>query len=355
MPNPLPPEWKFPERMWPLLAEAKQQLGILEGVGRNLPNPTILLRPLEDQEAIRSSRLEGTYATPKELLLFEMEPRESRSKDDPANDWREVFNYRTALHAGANSNLPLSLRLVRDLHRQLLMGVRGKDRAPGEFRQTQVYIGYTKRFIPPPPFRLSACLDSLEKYIHHTAAKFDPIVNCFLVHYQFETIHPFVDGNGRVGRLLLALMLQYLCGLTKPWLYMSAYFDEHKEDYIKYLFNVSAAGNWADWIEFCLVGTVSQAKDAISRCDRLLKIKADFLDKMKTIDGSVRLSQIVESMFDSPFVRVADLARKLSVTYPTAKADVERLVQANILSELPNVTPKTFYAPAVFEVAYEKL
>ena len=355
VPNPLPPTWEFPIRLWPLLREAVHQIGILEGTGKTLPNPAILLRPLEDREAIQSSRLEGTYATPKELLLFEMEPRESESEQDPANAWREVLNYRRALDRGTNDELPLCLRLIRELHRELLQGVRGKDRTPGHFRRFQVAIGSTKRFIPPPASRLEECLDPLEKYLHKTDSPYDALVDCFLVHYQFETIHPFSDGNGRVGRLLLVIMLQRRFKLSKPWLYLSEYFERFREEYVEKLFNVSVKGNWEEWIEFCLRGTISQAQNTIGRCERLLAIRGEFQERVAAVGGSIRLQQILERVFHSPFVRVADLARMLEVSYPTAKADLDRLVQAKILRELPSVTPKTFYAPEVFNIAYEDI
>lgn len=352
VPQVLPPDWRLPPDLWSQLVEAKHQLGILEGLGRTLPNPAIFLRPLEDREAIQSSRLEGTYATPKELLLFEMQPRSSRSADDPVNDWREVFNYRQALSFGATSELPLSLRLIRQLHEILLTGVRGKDRAPGEFRRIQVAIGPNKRFIPPPPDRLMECLDPLERYMHNDSRLFDPLVDSFFVHYQFEAIHPFVDGNGRIGRVLLAIMLQRRCGFSKPWLYLSEFYEKHREDYIQHLFNVSREADWHGWLEFCLRGTIAQAKDTIERCECLRAMREQHMQRIAEIGGSVRLNQIVEQIFHSPFIRIADLYKRLNVTYSTAKSDIERLVQAEILRELPNVTPKTFYSPEVFNVAY---
>jgi Fic family protein len=355
VPHPLPPNWRFPERLWPLLADAKQQLGILEGLGRNLPNPGILLRPLEDREAIKSSRLEGTYATARELLLFEMQPRESESENDSTNDQREVFNYRKALHQGASSNLPLSLRLIRGLHETLLHNVRGKDRAPGQFRRIQVAIGSEHRFVPPPPERVIECLNPLEKYFHVKESSYDPLVDCFLIHYQFETIHPFNDGNGRVGRLLLAIMFKDRCCLSKPWLYMSEYYEKYREEYMQKLFNVSASADWDGWIEFCVRGTALQARATIQRCERLLKIREDFMKRVGEVGGSVRLNQIVENIFFSPFVRIKDLPKQLGITYPTVKADVDRLVQAGILSELEDVIPKTYYAPEVFNVAYDEM
>jgi Fic family protein len=356
VPQPLPPrDWKFPAELWPLLAEAKRYLGQLEGIGSVLPNPTILLRPLADREAIQSSALEGTFATPQELLLFELEPTEVSAKSDKKQDYREVYNYQQALHHGTNSSLPLSLRLMRDLHGILLSGVRGRDKTPGEFRKIQVAIGATRRFIPPPPNRLDECLFPLENYLHDAAEGLDPLVFCFLVHYQFEAIHPFVDGNGRVGRLLLAIMLQQRCELSKPWLYLSEFFEKHRDEYIDGLFSVSTNGSWTRWVEFCLQATLAQAKSTIARCRRLLEVRDQFAQRIANVGGSVRLSQIIEGMFTSPYVRVAELATRLGVTYPTAKSDLERLVQAGVLQELPEITPKTFYAPEVFAVSYGEL
>jgi Fic family protein len=355
VPNDLPPRWDFSLGLWPLLADAKQQLGILEGLGRTLPNPGILLRPLEDREAVKSSRLEGTYVTAKELILFELRASESRPDEEPTNDRREVLNYRIALREGTSTDLPLSLRLVRKLHETLLFRVRGMDPTPGQFRRVQVAIGSEHRFVPPPPERLKGCLESMEKHFHVVQSGYDPLVECFLIHYQFETIHPFADGNGRVGRLLLAMMLKDRCELSKPWLYMSEYFERNREEYVQKLFNVSALGDWEGWIEFCLRGVADQARDTIQRCDRLRSIRDDFAGRLAGTGGSVRLNQIAEDIFSSPFVRIADLPKRLHITYPTAKADVERLVRVGVLMELANVTPKTFYSPEVFNVAYERM
>jgi Fic family protein len=284
-----------------------------------------------------------------------MEPRKSTSDDDPANDQREVLNYRRAIQHGIESDLPLSLRLIRELHKTLLTGVRGRDRTPGEFRRTQVAIGTDHRFVPPPPEQVWECLDPFEKYLHSTDRKHDPLVDCFLVHYQFETIHPFNDGNGRVGRLFLALMLKQWCGLSKPWLYLSEYFEKYREEYIERLFNVSAVGDWDRWIEYCLRGVISQAKQTIERCERIRTIRESFTEKMHKVGGNVRLHKIVEDIFQSPFLRITDLAKRHGVTYVTAKSDVKRLIQAGILQELSGISPKTYYAPQVFGVAYEEM
>jgi Fic family protein len=213
VPDPLPPSWEFPLSLWPLLAEAKSKVALLEGVGRTLPNPAILLKPLAQREAIQSSRIEGTYATPKELLLFEME-REAKPGEEKISDQQEVFNYRRALDHAMSSDLPLSLRLIREMHSILLEGVRGKDKRPGEFRRVPVAIGTDHRFVPPPPDQPTPCLNALEKYLNTKASAYDPLIDCLLSHYQFETIHPFMDGNGRVGRLLFIAMIQQSRGST---------------------------------------------------------------------------------------------------------------------------------------------
>lgn len=353
VPAALPPNWDFPERLWPLLAEARHRLGVLEGLGRNLPNPQILVRPLQQREALRSSSLEGTFATPQELLLFEMSPREPKSNTDRANAWLEVFNYSQALRIGSADDEPLTASLVRQLHEVLMRGVRGKDQSPGQFRSGQVHIGHDMRFIPPPPTHLQGCLDSLFQYTAREDRPYDRLVDCFLIHYQFETIHPFFDGNGRVGRLLLAIMIKQWCGFTKPWLYMSAYFDRYKDEYIDRLFNVSAQAQWEDWIAFCIRGVHYQADDTIRRCNELLAIREDFAARVREIPGgSIRLSTIVDGLFENPMVRPADLHKALDVSYPTAKADIDKLLAAGIVRELAGARIKTFYAPQILDVAF---
>ena len=355
VPSPLPPAWEFPAALWPALAEAKQQIGILEGIGRNLPSPEILLRPIADREALKSSMLEGTYSTAFELFLYELQLNVSSMSRDSKNEQREVSNYRTALNHGAKSDLPLSLRLIREMHSILLTDVRGRSRSPGEFRTQQVAIGSSYRFIPPPPERVLGCLETMERYMHSTESNYDPLVECFLVHYQFETIHPFSDGNGRVGRLLLALMMYDRCGMSKPWLYLSEYFERYRDEYIDKLFNVSAVGDWTSWVEFCITATTTQAKETIVRCEKLLSLRDAFSKRLTEAGGSYRLTQIVESIFHTPFVRIADLSKSLNVAYQTAKSDVERLASVGILQKLEKISPATYFAPEIFAIAYHDL
>lgn len=354
LPNPLPPDWPFSARLWPMLVEAHRVIGILEGVGRLLPNPAILLRPTEDREAIQSSALEGTYATPRELLLFELEPANEETDSDTLNQHREVFNYRRAISHAVKSDLPICQRLIRELHAILLAGVRGQNKSPGRFRQIQVAIGSNKRFVPPPPANVSQCLDELEAYINQNTC-YDPLVDCFLVHYQFETIHPFIDGNGRIGRLLLALMLQRKCGLSKPWLYLSDFFEKHRDEYIQGLYRISTEADWEQWVEFCLRATIAQASENVSRCERLLQIREQYREKLNKTGGHVRMHSILDEIFVSPFVRVIDVQKRLNVSYPTAKSDLEKMTRAGILQALEGASTITYFAPELFRVAYENI
>ena len=353
VPDSLPPRWEYSVRLWPLLSEAKAALQRLDGIGSYLPNPDLLLMPLQQREALRSSSLEGIYATPEELLMFELHPRSPTSTSDQANAWREVANYGEALRQGYSKlreGHPLSLRLICQLHAWLLEGVRGSSRSAGSFRKNQVHLGSDRRYVPAPAPALNECLHTLEQYIHVTDDRFDPLVRCYLIHYQFEAIHPFLDGNGRVGRLLLSLMTYSWCRLSMPWLYMSAFFERYKDEYIDRLFDVSATGNWESWIEFCLRGTLSQARDSMRRADQLIRLKDQMHERLS--EGSARLHRVIDRLFVSPAVTIPQLRRLCGVAYQTAKADVQRLVDVGILTAFPNVRPKTFTAPEILKIAY---
>ena len=353
VPRPLPRQWHAPQHLWSLLVSAHRELGRLDGIGRTLPDPDLLLRPLQSREAIRSSSLEGTYASAEELLLFELQPTEPAAPSDRMNDWREVLNYAAALRHGTELlvELPLSLRLIREMHAVLLQDVRGRDRAPGEFRRTQVHIGSDRRYVPPPPNHVPACLDDFERFLHE-ADDVDPLIRAYVAHYQFEAIHPFVDGNGRVGRALLALCAYQWCGLSRPWLYVSPFFDRHKDEYIDALFAVSAEGNWDRWIELCLRATIGVCRDAITRCDELRRLRDEYHAKADHANG--RMHRLIESLFSNPIIRITDAARRLDVTYPTAKSDIHKLVDAGILSELRDVAPKAYFSRAIFDAAYHE-
>jgi len=324
-----------------------------------LPHPELLLRPLQTREAIRSSSLEGTYATPKELLLFAKHPRAPRSDDDPANSWLEVSNYSRALRLGYEhlQSKPFSLNLLKEMQDQLLQGVRGRNAAPGRFRKHQVHIGSDRRYVPPPPQEIAKQLHDFEYYMNDVAmtepGSLDPLVRAFLVHYQFEAIHPFMDGNGRVGRALLALMIYRHCNHHMPWLYISAYFERYKDEYIDNLFRVSTHGDWARWVEFCLRATIAQADDAIRRCERLRRLRDQFHHRAGI--ATPRTHKIIESLFTVPLFTISDLVAMFEVSHPTARKDADLLVKFGILEQVPDLYPMTFYAPELFQIAYHDI
>ncbi len=355
IPDPLPRDWELPQDLVKLLVNARDALGRLDGAGRFMPANSVWLRPLQQREAILSSRLEGTFATAEELLAYGLEPKEPTSGDDPMNAWREVFNYDRALQQGQHSlaNLPLAGRLIRQLHATLLDGVRGANRTPGEFRTRQVHIGSDRRFVPAPPTEIPSLIRDLEHYMNEPDST-DPLIRACLAHYQFEAIHPFLDGNGRVGRLLLSLMIFVTCKLQAPWVYLSPYFERYKDEYIDRLFAVSARGDWAGWVAFCLRAAAEQAHDALERIDRLLKLKAKYESKIaRSRYSSARLPRIVDALFSAPLTTIPTVAREFDVTFPTAQADINKLVRLGVLSPSKRKSkPKYFIAPEIFHVAY---
>lgn len=357
LPNLLPPAWQWPVERWPLLRDADVELARLDGVGRHLPDPNLLLRPLQNREAQRSSQLEGTFASPQQLMLFELDPVMPASADDPANAAREVVNYGRALRAGLTmlaQGVPFSSFLIRELHHLLLDGVRGSDANPGSFRRRQVVIGRPPRFVPPPPFHLAERLDNLEQVAQRDQRLYGPLVDAFVMHYQFEAIHPFEDGNGRVGRLLLTLMIARWANLSDQWLYMSEYFDTNKQEYLDRLLRVSTHNDWQGWIVFCLEGVVKQAQDTMARCERLIRLAADYKERLHRQGGSLRLQNAVDQLFVRPVVQIPELATRLHVSYPTAAGYVRKLVAVGILEELEGMNPKTYLAPELLRITFNE-
>jgi Fic family protein len=354
VPHSLSGDWEFDPALWPLLAEAKESLGTLNGIGQTIPDPLLLLRPLQKREAIASSSIEGTYVTPHQLLMFELDPSEPTSASNPVADWQEVFNYSTALQEGSQllEELPLCNRLIKLMHKTLMHGVRGRNKSPGEFRKIQVQIGSSGRYIPPPANRVESLMNELEEFMNSSDTLYDPLVRSFLVHYQFEAIHPFQDGNGRVGRALLALMISHLLGHASPWLYLSAFFETYKDEYIQKIFNISTQGDWSSWVEFCLRGVIAQSNDSIRRCGQLNDLRTKFHERIET--PSSRTHPLIESLFSAPLVTVPKVEKMFGIVYMTAKKDIELLMKYGILQELSNRKPRTFYCREVMKVAYEE-
>jgi len=357
VPDPLPPAWPWPVRLWPLLVEARTALAALDGVGRHLPNAAILLRPIQLREAQLSSQLEGTVTDPRQQALFQADPSYPGSDTDPANAFREVFNYGVAvgLRLRGSREQPLSLLAVRQLHQVLMDGVRGQDQRPGEFRTVQNRIGRPARFVPVPPAHLAEVLADFESYLGGRSDDgFDPLVRAFLAHYQFEAIHPFRDGNGRVGRLLLALTIADWCALSGQWLYLSAYFERHKQAYMDLLLAVSTEAAWEAWLEFCLRGVVEESRDTERRCERLLALHRDFHARVAASKGaSVRLAALVDRLFEQPAVTVTWVRDHFAVTHPTARADLARLELLGVLQRLEGQSQITYYCRRLYEVTYD--
>lgn len=356
IPDPLPPEWEWPERLWPLLMNAREELARLDGIGRHLPNPRLLLTPMQNREAQRSSSLEGTYATPRQLALFEMSPTDSALEEEDLQAVLEISNYARALRLRSETQerLPISLRLIRLLHEVLLTGVCGARSNPGEFRRGQVQVGSRGRYVPPPLNALPGCLDQLEKYLHKEK-NLDPLVEAFLAHYQFEAIHPFSDGNGRVGRLLLSITIQDWCGLSEQWLYMSAFYDRHRDEYIQRLFHVSTLGDWEGWIEFCLRGVVEQAVDTQQRCTQLLALREDYKHRLAGKKHPGRINLILEGLFTDPVATASSIMKRYNITHPTARSDLEFLVELGILNtvQLRQRRQKGYFCEDIIQITYE--
>lgn len=346
VPSPLPPEVNLSWRLLDLALRAERKVGHLQGTGRVLPNPHLLIQPFARREAVLSSRIEGTQASIGDLLLFEI--------GNPApeqHDVREVANYVAALEYGLTrvEQLPVSLRLIRELHSKLMTGVRGDSQAPGEFRRVQNWIGKpgTKivqaTYVPPPVAEMHAALDAFEKFLH-SKSHLPALIRLALVHYQFEAIHPFFDGNGRVGRLLITILLQTERLLDQPLLYLSAFFEKHRDEYYERLLNVSKRGAWDEWVEFFLRAVHDQAEDAVRRAGALLELREQYRSRVTEGRHSALMLGIIDRLFQSPAVTITGLARDVGASYPAAKQNVEKLVAARILEPLSETRNRAYMA-----------
>lgn len=318
-----------------LLSRADAALSELSGVGRLLPNPHLLMAPWIRREAVLSSRIEGTRTTLNELLIDEAGGERNPAA---ADDMREVSNYVQALEYGVErmQKLPLSLRLVRELHGRLMKGVRGDKATPGEFRRSQNWIGpqgstpQTAPYVPPPANEMHACLDNWEKFLHQRDAMPD-LVQCALMHEQFEAIHPFLDGNGRIGRLLITLFLLERGRLPLPLLYLSDYIDEHRKDYYELLQRVRTHGDWTAWLRYFLTGVERIARSAVRQSGRLIDIRERYRAKVK---DKARAAALLDELFKNPYITVRRAEKALRVTNPTARKAVEILTERGILAPL---------------------
>ena len=333
VPAPLPPPIAWDRALVADLSAADRAIGRLAGEGRRLRNPQLFIKPFVHREAVLSSRIEGTRATLGELLAATAGGTTSRA----SADLEEVANYVTALEHGLErlSSLPLSLRLIREVHERLMRGVPGDTALPGEFRRSQNWIGPPgcslgeATYVPPPPAELMACLDPFERFLHDDTLP--PLVHAGLVHAQFEAIHPFLDGNGRVGRLLVTLLLVERAVLPSPLLYLSAYFEATREAYYAHLLAVTREGAWERWLRYFLHGVKVQAEDAVERMEQIDGLLEDWREELAGVQLA-RPREVLRLFAENPFWTVRGIAEELGVAYTTAQRAVERLQVAGIVS-----------------------
>jgi Fic family protein len=341
VPSSLEPVIAFDSPLINSLSMAERALGELDSEGRHMVNPHLLIRPFMTKEAQLSSLIEGTQATIDEVYEFQAGQLQLAGVAAPEarSEVREVVNYILALQRSLSrvKTLPLSLRLIREAHEDLLRGVRGQEQTPGEFRTTQNLIGAPNSnlrdaiYVPPPINELMPCLDALEKYIHATS-ELRPLVRIALIHYQFEAIHPFRDGNGRVGRMLISLLLQEYELLSHPLLYLSAYFEANRRTYYDLLLAVTQRGAWEDWVRFFLDGVAVQATAAVSISQKLRDLRNEWREQVSRARASANLLRIIDALFATPYVTVGDVQRLLEVTDAAARYSVHRLVREGILT-----------------------
>lgn len=344
VPAPLPPVLEWTPRLIRVLSDADRLIGRLAGEGGRLTNPHVLMRPFVRREAVLSSRIEGTQATLGELLATEAGAVVDRSPED----LREVGNYVAALEYGIArlKELPLCVRLIRELHEKLMEGVRGDGAAPGRFRTTQNWIGKpgstleTASYIPPPPGEVEECLSGWEKFLHES--EFPPLVAIGLAHYQFEAIHPFLDGNGRVGRLLITLFLIERKILPAPLLYLSAFFEASRREYYEGLRAVSELGAWQEWLEYFLQGVARMSEDGVCRATRINDLLAEWRKKLAGESTNTPL-RVVELLAANPFITTTGVARGLELAFTTAQRAIERLERREIVQRTTDAKRNRVY------------
>lgn len=355
VPNDLPPALKWTPELISVLSDASHAVGQLHGIGLNLPNPNLLITPFIRREAELSSRIEGTQAELRDIYLFEMyEP----TAEPAVTDVREVANYVRAMEYGLKrcDELPVCLRMIKELHKILLEGVRGESDRPGNFRTTQNWIGLKgcpieqANYIPPPPEQIIICLDALEKFLNAPIGNIPLLAWLAMIHYQFEAIHPFRDGNGRIGRLLIVLLLCARKILNRPLLYLSAYFERNRQEYYNRLLRVSTHNEWGLWLMFFLRGVMEQSTDAFRRSKELLQLQNKYYGKIKSKRSALQI-RIVDLLVERPVLTIPYVNRHFNVTYVTARNNILKLVKAGIMREVTNAKRcKIYISEEVLEI-----
>ena len=351
VPNPLPRELALSSGLVSLLDRASSAVGRLSGVGETVPNPHLIIQPFIRREAVLSSRIEGTISSISDVFTYEAVRVRSAE-----GDVEEVVNYVVALEYGIErlDSLPISLRLLNELHQRLLTDVRGEEKRPGEIRPEQVWIGSPgspiedARFIPPPPDYLRDLVYDWERFANDSE-DMPPLVRCALMHYQIEAIHPYHDGNGRIGRLMIVLFLCASGVLPTPLLYMSAYFERDRQRYYDELLNVSVTGDWERWISYFLQGVYQESQDALARIRRIRDLQDEYRDLLQNRRETANGFRLLESLFANPFTTVAETSDLLDITDPGARQVLNRLVEAGIVQRIDTTWPNQYVADRLLE------
>lgn len=347
-PHPLPPEVRWDVALVRAHGDARAEVGRLEAAFPTDMDPYLLTQPLVRREAFCSSRMEGTHTTPVKMTLFDLEPEEEEPAGSSQREQtREVLNYVRAMEHGLvtlrDGRLPLCNRLFKELHGILLGDVGGRPGRRGEFRVTQNWIGRRvdgirgARFVPPPPAEMEEGMANLERFLHSgvdTDAELPPFVAIALVHYQFETLHPFEDGNGRIGRLLIPLILAEKGLLRVPALHLSPAMERNREEYVDRMLRVSQRGEWNEWIRFFLRMIEGSARETLDRVQLLGRLRDDYRDRVQTRRASALLPRLIDGLFRNPSLTIGIAAKTLEVTPSQAAIHLRRLEKLGILREV---------------------
>ena len=355
VPNPLPRELNLSPGVVSLLDRASRAIATLSGVGETIQNPHLIVGPLLRREAVLSSRIEGTRASLTDVFSYEVGNAQSAS-----GDVREVVNYVLALEHGIDNldTLPISLRLINEMHEQLLDGVRGGFLRTGKFRQDQVWIGFpgsTIRdaiFVPPPPDRLMDLFSDWERFMNEPS-EMPPLVRCALMHYQIEAIHPFEDGNGRIGRLLITLFLIASGVLRTPLLYLSAYFERDRRSYYDELLAVSVGCDWERWLQYFLMGVLIESRDALERIRRIRSLQDRYREVLEQRGASISALHLIEVMFAQPIITIRAASESLGMSISGARGVLNQLVSAGLVRHDGQTWPRLYVADEIMAVLQE--
>jgi len=350
VPHPLPPHppLELTGSRVRLMEQATLALGRLDSISLLLPDPDIFLYTYVRREALLSSQIEGTQSSLAELLLFEL----NDAPGAPVEDVVEVSNYVKALEHGLNrlrEGFPLSNRLIREMHAVLLSRGRGSEKLPGEFRRTQNWIGGTRpgnaHFAPPPPERVNDCMADLERFLHDRNSSYPAIVRAALAHVQFETIHPFLDGNGRIGRLLIAFILHHEGVLQRPLLYLSLYFKQHRQEYYRLLDLVRVEGDWEAWLDFFLEGVLHTAQNAVETAQRLVAL---FEDDAQAIQHTQRAAstalRVFHALCQRPILTLKQVCERTGLSFPAVSRGMQALLRLGIAREITGHERRRMFA-----------